>query len=454
MKKLLLILFSGVLAIPGYSQMSVWKPSGGPEVALEVSVYDSLHVNFQKFTNEESHKYRQYIGQQLFFIPLTEAVRGEFNFPDFIVSAETVLKGQELLPFKKTTEGQSIQNRLKRISVLDKVVIMRDMKKAKEDYEKKFDFQTNVYKPVFTTYKLRNESGDVIAPIGTDVTFLENKLFRILDVYRGTSLQDMAPLTSKSDADPNGLLFMLADQNGDTLYWKTTRNKMAEQKRLVVQGYYDKHAAYYKNRELVYRKDIPREYVEFGDLGVKNDYKKIINSGTKSVNGSYTDLNTGQAVQMAEQGLWICRDVALIENGSLNSLYYVLSSETGNTIKVPIGELAQNGFVCKQSYEAEMSERKLKDEEREAVRQKEELRRKEAAKERMKNLTTRFGQKNAALIAEGKVAVGMTKEMCSEAWGKPSSITAGSGQEIWIYGYTSSLYFFGNKLVQIMNLQE
>lgn len=65
------------------------------------------------------------------------------------------------------------------------------------------------------------------------------------------------------------------------------------------------------------------------------------------------------------------------------------------------------------------------------------------------NLTKKFGASNAKLIMEGFVRIGMTKEMCEEAWGKPDEINRSIGSwgthEQWVYG-NSYLYFEGNKL--------
>ena len=39
--------------------------------------------------------------------------------------------------------------------------------------------------------------------------------------------------------------------------------------------------------------------------------------------------------------------------------------------------------------------------------------------ERLKNLTSKYGTEMASVIAEHKVKIGMTQEMCREAWGTP-----------------------------------
>lgn len=83
--------------------------------------------------------------------------------------------------------------------------------------------------------------------------------------------------------------------------------------------------------------------------------------------------------------------------------------------------------------------------------QKEELRK----QERLKNLTSKYGAEFAAAIAEGKVKIGMTQEMCREAWGTPSetftTTTASGSTRVWIYGYKTRLLFINNRLSVIQN---
>jgi hypothetical protein len=53
-------------------------------------------------------------------------------------------------------------------------------------------------------------------------------------------------------------------------------------------------------------------------------------------------------------------------------------------------------------------------------------------------------------VADGKVKIGMTKEMCKAAWGEPYSkrkVTTKDGEiETWIYGLTRKLTFLDQSL--------
>lgn len=98
---------------------------------------------------------------------------------------------------------------------------------------------------------------------------------------------------------------------------------------------------------------------------------------------------------------------------------------------------------------------------KEAKEKQEELleRQKEAKEERIykQRLIKKYGAKNAALILDEQVRIGFTKEMCVESWGEPryinSTITRYGKQEQWVYGIGCYLYFIGNKLTGIQNME-
>jgi hypothetical protein len=69
-------------------------------------------------------------------------------------------------------------------------------------------------------------------------------------------------------------------------------------------------------------------------------------------------------------------------------------------------------------------------------------------------LEKRFGKRKGKLVAEGKVQIGMTSEMCKYAWGEPDQInrtvTGGKTTEQWVYG-NSYLYLTDGLLTAIQN---
>ena len=78
------------------------------------------------------------------------------------------------------------------------------------------------------------------------------------------------------------------------------------------------------------------------------------------------------------------------------------------------------------------------------------------ATERVNNIK-KYGQEYGNLINNGKVAVGMTQEMCRAALGSPrysySSETKAGKETVWIYGLHTALTFQNNKLIEIEELK-
>ncbi len=78
---------------------------------------------------------------------------------------------------------------------------------------------------------------------------------------------------------------------------------------------------------------------------------------------------------------------------------------------------------------------------------------KEDDKAKYAEYVKKYGQANADLIANHKVKVGMTEEMCIYSWGpfyKPAKVVNDQGTlDTWHYSATSILYFVNGILKQI-----
>lgn len=141
-------------------------------------------------------------------------------------------------------------------------------------------------------------------------------------------------------------------------------------------------------------------------------------------------------IDYMETPSYFMRDVdaeKVIDGGTAQSRYYsVLFSE----------------LISAEQHYAEL-ERKRQQEEAE------KLAKEEARKEREERIRKRYGVTTARLILEGRVRIGMTAQMCRDAWGEPSEINRSSGSwgvhEQWVYGVGSYLYFEDGILTSIQN---
>ena len=75
--------------------------------------------------------------------------------------------------------------------------------------------------------------------------------------------------------------------------------------------------------------------------------------------------------------------------------------------------------------------------------------------ERLARLIKKYGKEDGTIIANNKVRIGMTKEMCKDSWGKPNSINSTTSaygtREQWVYVGGNYLYFENGILTTIQN---
>lgn len=75
--------------------------------------------------------------------------------------------------------------------------------------------------------------------------------------------------------------------------------------------------------------------------------------------------------------------------------------------------------------------------------------------QRTQELCSKYGKEFGELIAEHKVALGMTQEMCQAAWGKPFKVSTiveeNTTYITWRYNQGTYVFFLDNKAVRIQN---
>lgn len=135
--------------------------------------------------------------------------------------------------------------------------------------------------------------------------------------------------------------------------------------------------------------------------------------------GPMTDMKTGNPVSNFEAGgKWKCVDVTIEEK--YFSLSLIIENEKGAQIPLSIENSKRVNWV----FEFEQAELYKK----------------------------KFGNDRWQNILDGKVKIGMTKEMCRLSWGKPKSskelITSEKKSEQWIYP-DNNLYFVNDTLSEM-----
>ncbi len=219
---------------------------------------------------------------------------------------------------------------------------------------------------------------------------LKGKYFKVLDVLVHPKAEE-----NESIYGSQYYLKLEEKESKDILYYKYSSNSRYSFPFIVV-GYFEKAKLRY----------IGTEYVLRGRNWVNNKTEMY-------------DIQNGKPVDFSAGTIWKCVDFAIEEK------YYELSLILENSNSEQLAFSMDN--VLKGIYFA--------------------FPKVEADKYKQK-----FGEENWNLVLNGKVKIGMTKEMCELSWGEPkdvnNTITSGNKSEQWVYE-NNYLYFDNNKLTAI-----
>ena len=118
-----------------------------------------------------------------------------------------------------------------------------------------------------------------------------------------------------------------------------------------------------------------------------------------------------------------------------------------------IEQKKQEQIKEKQEREREYQRKKQLNEQRKQENLREAAAQQERVKKHKQDIINKYGSETGNLINNGRIAIGMTKDMCREAWGTPMNSyrtrTSNKQQEIWHYNYKTRVYFLNGKIVRI-----
>lgn len=216
----------------------------------------------------------------------------------------------------------------------------------------------------------------------------------------------------------------------------------------VCEGYIDKLKAQYIGQEYSY-------YKYFNYKGEQPFLEQHL-----------TSVDTGIEIIPENKSTWKCVDVAIKLDEIVSPILLVFENEKG--VK------AYHKYSCDSDFPIYCYEKKtlygeddifserlflgcfITNERRNELNQKEQEEHERLDRQLnqyFKELTRKYGSKNADLIIEGSVKIGWSKQMCRESWGEPERInktTNSSGtHEQWCYPGSQYLYFDNGKLTSI-----
>ncbi|HXU28522.1 MAG TPA: hypothetical protein VN698_14925 [Bacteroidia bacterium] len=282
----------------------------------------------------------------------------------------------------------------------------------------------NVYKPLIT----KGSKPSIYDLYVTDYAYLSGKNFKIIDLidntnnlkYRGTN--------------ENGVFFKLkSTENNDIIYYVLSKDgkDFVSTGPWVCMGYYEKFKQLFKNKTFIAQKNLD-------DLH---------------------EINTGKLISCSMGEAVTCSDVTLLDlkTRNLSELCIILKKSSSDEIAVskkwgPLkaGEVfnsAEKGTFKR--LDAVIND--YKEAEQEQTQQiKQEIVIEQAQQNEINELIKKYGKNFGTKIARGEVEIGMTKNMCREAWGEPerkreTKVVNGTTEK-WFYPQARFLYFIGDKL--------
>lgn len=372
--------------------------------------YDSL--SNIGHTNETEVSIMKYIGQEIIFLK-----RGVYDVPKFYANFDYET------PVIVDTIWINIKKNKKKIKPEDyKLIYTTSYKPVYVEneevvlsgadayhYRKKVESDLFSYYPEGEYTKTPKRSGWF-----THYSDIEGKCFKILDVK-----------TEKVESIFKSFVFKLQSEDEQIVFWTAECNSMKHKRiayPVVIKGYLDKIRDKYVDKDFYFPSS---EYT-----GPKYHCVNIVFS--KDSNGylaPFLAIDDSKESQL----------IPLIYTPKL------FNSEINNNQVF----LAYTNLIDASTFEKKKD--KYNEQKTLEMNEKERI-----AKEREKNIIKKYGSYYGKLILQGKVVIGMTKEMAKESWGIPidinRTVTGSKVYEQWIYeGYKNYLYFENNKLTTIQN---
>jgi hypothetical protein len=402
--------------------------------------FDSLsNITMQKHPIE----YKKYIGYKLFFLPKSNNYKSQFSSDnkeriiDFLFSNDTTqitIDGK--IPFEQITLAQ-IYGDQKNL----KGAALEQYNERKKNYENIDKVETNIYLPHFYHERTDKTDGKISGRIGTLPDSVYGKYFTIIDI-KGKEPYGSKEYKKLEDVDlEDGRDWQLSlkitlrnESNQDILYWIVDQARFIGDPFFLV-PYFEKQRNMYLNQNLVLR------------------YSDRTNTKLQNL----IDVNTGTTINIKYGEVWTCSDISFVDSKDsyyLNSFYFLKNGD--REVKIELGSgLVNDYFMLETEFKKQEFEKQKKEEQRKIELQERE---KKEQQERIKftnDCIAKWGQKMGDYIADGKVVLGMNKEMCIASWGNPidinRTIVKGLTSEQWVYGWGTYLYFDNGLLSAIQD---
>lgn len=221
---------------------------------------------------------------------------------------------------------------------------------------------------------------------------------------------------------PKALEFTLKDSLNNEIVFKKILNYSSEVYiyPFVLQGLYEKSVKEYKNQELFVFKEIE------------------VGGGEKK---EFIDLNSGETITLKKGTFWNCVSISFIKMGNAETYrpFFILKNEN-NEIKIELGELFENGLLS-------MKELHILTELWETNQKKKQTISNVQNKKLKDDCYKKFGSTICNKLLQGKLEIGMTKDMITFIYGQPIETYFVQNKDglIEILLYRDTMLYFRNK---------
>ena len=431
MKKNILLTVTLILGLTSLNaQITIRENDVVEKAIIKPKQFDSLsNITMQKHPVE----YKKYIGYKLFYLPKSKNYKPQYSSDnkeriiDFLFSNDTIeIIKDGKIPFEQITLTK-IYGDPKSL----KGAGLEQYTERKKKYENIDKVQTNIYQPHFYHERTDKTDGTISGKIGTFPDSVYGKYFTIIDI-KGKEPYGSKEYKKLEDIDlEDGRDWQLSlkitlrnESNQDILYWIVEQARFIGNPFFLV-PYFEKQRNKYLNQNLVLR------------------YSDRTNTKLQNL----IDVNTGATININYGEVWTCSDISFIDSKDsyyLNCFYFLKNGD--REVKIELGSgLVNDYFMLETEFKQQELEKQKKEEQRLKEQQERE---KQEQQERIKfrsECIAKWGQKMGSYIADGKVILGMNKEMCTAAWGSPidinRTIVRGLTSEQWVYGWGTYLYF-------------
>lgn len=408
-----LLLLASCLTLTASGQFTIRDASSSKPSKL---AYDSS-VNFNEL--ECKYNLETLVGQEFYFVPVNPKYEYRALAPDSTYEMFVSNKKTQINNILPENARQAIKEEFGYIDLKDPTI-----NKRVGSYRLSLNLETNVYKPIARFFNNYN-----FISISTPPSALGNKLFKIL------SFSDSA---IKGSDVYCWYKIVMQDENDEIITWLMHSNNLPYF-RIYIKGYIEKLKNKYINQPLYLKKETWK----------KNDFSNNLDKKTYSY---------------IPEKKFICIDMTFLLTDGVKypDLAFILKSE--DNIEVAVypesryrndNTLAVSDFWNEKEYIAFKENEKKMQDSLLAREKADEFRKRKEEKEFRNILLKEYGKDLGNLIADGKVRLGMTKDMCEAAWGWPSnrskSAVGSNVVEIWFYSGNRWLKFVNNKLTQITN---